>query len=66
MTELIKPFEPFLDALKSKDAELFAKLGWMSPGQFWREWQKVYPEDFALGDQSPAHPSSIVPKRKAP
>jgi hypothetical protein len=56
------PFLPLLKALQGKDAELYAELSHLAPWDFWREWKKVYPEDFPLGGESPVGPSSIVPK----
>jgi hypothetical protein len=56
------PHMAFINALKIKDSDLYDKLRHVSPRIFWREWKKVYPEDFPQGADSPANPSSIVPK----
>jgi hypothetical protein len=58
----VKPFEAFLGALKDKDADLFWKLSSLTPSDFWKEWKKVYPEDFPHGEASEASPRSIVPR----
>ncbi|MBX5206703.1 hypothetical protein [Rhizobium sp. NZLR11] len=56
------PILTLIKALQAKDAALFHKLRQLHPSAFWFEWKKVYPEDFPHGGQSPADPSSIVPK----
>lgn len=61
---LVYPFRGLTEACKAKDAELYAKLCHHIPGVFWREWQKVYPEDFPLDGMSPPDARSIIPKHK--
>jgi len=48
-----------LAALNRKDEALFLRLSNLSPDEFWREWQKVYPEDFPEGGMSPVDATSI-------
>ena len=59
---VVRVFGGFIDALKAKDAELYAELCHLPTAVFWREWKKVHPEDFPLGGMSPASASSIVPR----
>lgn len=56
------PFHSLTNALKEKDAELYNKLKHLSADQAWREWKKVYPEDFPLDGDSPIDARSIKPK----
>ncbi len=64
MSDLQYPFKSFIDALKAKDEALFHKIGALPPSQFWREWKKVYPEDFPQDGVSAADASSITPRTK--
>jgi hypothetical protein len=58
----IYPFRGLTNACKEKDAELYDKLKHLIPSQFRVEWQKVYPEDFPLGGDSPPDSRSIKSK----
>jgi hypothetical protein len=51
-------------ACKEKDADLYAKLERFPVGDFWREWKRVYPEDFPQGGESVASADCILPKRE--
>lgn len=64
--ELFYPYSDFISAMKEKDAELFGKLGRLSPAEFWREWKKTYPEDFPQGGMSLPLRSSIVSRPRTP
>lgn len=61
---MVYPFRPFIEALKDKDEELYGRLCHLPVGDFWREWKKVYPEDFPEGGASYPGPSSIMPRDK--
>jgi hypothetical protein len=60
--ELRRVLGGLTDALRAKDADLFARLGNLSSSAFWVEWKKVYPEDFPQGGMSLAAASSVIPK----
>jgi hypothetical protein len=62
MSDIGYPFRDLLDAMKEKDAALFAQHSHRSLSDFWREWKAVYPEDFPHGGGSEASSRSIVPK----
>lgn len=53
-------FGSLLDALKAKNYDLFLELGHLPPHRFWRQWKRVYPEDFPQGGLSLASARSIV------
>lgn len=64
MPKLTYPFEPFIAALKAKDADLFERIGHLPGDEFYSEWVAVHPEDFPKGLGSELSPSSIVPAPK--
>lgn len=61
---LIRPFADYIQALKDKDAKLYARISHHDPATFRKLWQQVHPEDYPQGGQSLPHRSSIVPREE--
>jgi len=49
-------------AMRQKDPDLFNRVSNMTPARAAEVWRETYPEDFTLGANSQASPSSIVPR----
>lgn len=58
--KIVYPFRALTNALRAKDADLYAELSHLPVGMFWRQWKRVHPEDFPQGGASLPHASSVI------
>lgn len=54
---------PVFKACYEKDEALYESLGTVTISEFWREWQKAYPEDFPEGGMTSAWDTTAIKPR---
>lgn len=64
--QIVYPYKPLIEAMKAKDAALYAQVGILPIKDAWRKWVEVYPEDFPLRGMDIPGAHCIKPRSDRP